>query len=455
MPLQPSATARAAPSTPEIRSHSIPSADLMLCSPTAPPSHTPSTASKSHTRSQSWSASATTTVNDLDDTSLAEFGPNTQSHLSDEIICSPDMTMGEEDLYDAVKTPLRRVPRRRPTTRGKKRAVDDTVLPPPAHGSGHRSRSESKSISPKHSPRKIVKPESSTLPQPEDRSETSSMSLDSELLTPPAPPSTELKRRIAPLRSSRSSLFASCAPIPSPIQPYAYRDKPASRESSPVPTPGRNDSSPLKKPRTSLSGEIINFHYSSDSDSDSDTPSPTLRTRARFNHLLGPSPLQKSFSTSTSNSPPSAYGALHKSISSSSIPTRPSRTPLASHTDGQSGPFLPERSTSSPLVSRTGSIVGSLLSPGEVLSPFRARNKILSEVEGLETELNKVFALVHGKGLGLGAGGRGRRSVSGLRSSKTMDASEGKVQDGSPAPKRRSGPFKEDKGDAMELDVDG
>ena len=47
-----------------------------------------------------------------------------------------------------------------------------------------------------------------------------------------------------------------------------------------------------------------------------------------------------------------------------------------------------------------------------------ARARVLSqaEVEGLGTELDKVFALVHGKGLGMGSSGGGRsRKGSALR----------------------------------------
>ncbi|ORX34483.1 hypothetical protein BD324DRAFT_636105 [Kockovaella imperatae] len=385
-----------------------------------------------HTRSHSWCAPSPESPNDP-----------TSSNARHPTSLSSEMTCKEfSETFKATETPVQRVSKRRPTTRGKKRGVDGSTHSSPSRPSQStrsRSRSYSKSISPKQSLDSVHRREPIG---------DTSISFDSDHLVTPAPQASEHRRRIAPLRSSRSSLFATgSTPHPISIPIYAYRDKAPSRDSSPVPAP-RNDSSPLKKPRTSLGGEIINFHYSSDSDSENETPSPPLRTRARFNSLLGPSPLHKSFSSSMS--PPSPSGSLPKSVSASILPIRATRTP--SGTQSQLGlPFRSERSLSSPSL---GLSTGNFSPNSDLLSPLRARTKILSEVEGLETELNKVFALVHGKGLGLGAGGRGRRIGSGLRQSKGVDdAEEVRVEDESPLPRRATNREPRTREDHMEVDT--
>ena len=135
-----------------------------------------------------------------------------------------------------------------------------------------------------------------------------------------------------------------------------------------------DSSSPVKSGWADYSGDIHNFHLTPMSDDESDTETSPSVSRPRVVPPAGPSPLHHSFSTSAQEA-----------------------------TSDEMDIELPDIAP----VSLTND------------TPVRTRARALvekSEIEDLGTELNKVFMLVHGRGLGMGTSGaaRGRRS-SGLR----------------------------------------
>lgn len=102
--------------------------------------------------------------------------------------------------------------------------------------------------------------------------------------------------------------------------------------------------------------------------------SPSVRMRNRFNQLLGPSPLQKSFSSTA--------------VPQVALPTSPIPPMERAHTTP--APSIVE----SPMKMRTRSMLTKV-----------------DSVEALGTEMNKVFMLSYGRGMGMGStgGGRSRR----------------------------------------------
>lgn len=193
----------------------------------------------------------------------------------------------------------------------------------------------------------------------------------SEDISVPSSPirSTSEPRPVIPLKSKRPKDpgHSSEAPVPA---------TPLSRESSPAP---ETSATPVKRARTSsISGGLSNFHILPSSDDEMEDPksSPSSRCRSRFNQLLGPSPLQKSFSS----------------------------------------PGVPQIKESLPPLERS-----TTLPTGDSSIRTRAR-ALLSKVEQVEaehvgTEMNKVFMMVHGRGKGMSSTGgtRSHRRGSGLR----------------------------------------
>ncbi|KAK1926483.1 hypothetical protein DB88DRAFT_168233 [Papiliotrema laurentii] len=195
-------------------------------------------------------------------------------------------------------------------------------------------------------------------------------------------------RVIAPLKSARR--LRSAQPPSTPSTPTNVSP---SRESSPG-LDAASASSPVKRARTSsLSGEIYNFHIlpSSDDEMDGADPSPvsspSTRLRARFNQLLGPSPLHKSFSSTTVPHPPTIEEQDMSLVSSTSTRT------IAAPSSMAEGPKIKTRAKA--LLSKVESV----------------------EMDDANIEMNKVFMLVHGRGMGMSSssGGRHLRRGSGLR----------------------------------------
>lgn len=245
-----------------------------------------------------------------------------------------------------------------------------------------------------------------------------------------AVPSGPSSRPIAPLRSS-SHMTSMSSSISISITPY--RSPIASRDTSPVPvnhTSASGSSPTLKRPRTNSFNEIRNFHLLPSDDELSDTEtssspiqgssSPTVRCqRARFNQLLGPSPLQKSFSSPM-------IGRMHN-LPKSSITTRlqyeRSQVPPAPLSPANNGTSH-GRSASAMSAAEAES---ASLPDAQLINKTKAKVLMRAEVEGLGVELDKVFALAYGKGLGMGKGGSRNRRGSALRPAPAQNDKENGV----------------------------